>query len=73
MASACSRMAETNHLAGGIQKKEFFCFGVRYFFALILLLWGILLESYVNPWFLAKILYKRAEKGIAFLKKRVYN
>ena len=49
-------MAETNHLAGGIQKKEYFCFGVRYFFALILLLWGILLESYVNPWFLAKIL-----------------
>ena len=56
MAAACSRMAETNHLAGGIQKKEYFCFGVRYFFALILLLWGILLESYVNPWFLAKIL-----------------
>ena len=51
MAAACSRMAETNHLAGGIQKKEYFCFGVRYFFALILLLWGILLESYVNPWF----------------------
>ena len=42
--------------SGGIQKKEYFCFGVRYFFALILLLWGILLESYVNPWFLAKIL-----------------
>ena len=56
MAAACSRMAETNHLAGGIQKKEYFCFGVRYFFAMILLLWGILLESYVNPWFLAKIL-----------------
>ena len=56
MAAACSRMAETNHLAGGIQKKEYFCFGVRYFFALILLLWGILLESYVNPWFLVKIL-----------------
>ena len=56
MAAACSRMAETNHLAGGIQKKEYFCLGVRYFFALILLLWGILLESYVNPWFLAKIL-----------------
>ena len=56
MDAACSRMAETNHLAGGIQKKEYFCFGVRYFFALILLLWGILLESYVNPWFLAKIL-----------------
>ena len=56
MAAACSRMAETNHLAGGIQNKEYFCFGVRYFFAMILLLWGILLESYVNPWFLAKIL-----------------
>ena len=37
-------------------EKGIFCFGVRYFFALILLLWGILLESYVNPWFLAKIL-----------------
>ena len=49
MAAACSRMAETNHLAGGIQKKEYFCFGVRYFFAMILLLWGILLEIYVNP------------------------
>ena len=42
--------------AGGMQKKEYFRFGVRYFFALILLLWGILLESYVNPWFLSKIL-----------------
>ena len=56
MAAACSQMAETNHLAGGMQKKEYFRFGVRYFFALILLLWGILLESYVNPWFLSKIL-----------------
>ena len=56
MAVACSQMAETNHLAGGMQKKEYFRFGVRYFFALILLLWGILLESYVNPWFLSKIL-----------------
>ena len=37
-------------------EKGIFCFGVRYFFAMILLLWGILLESYVNPWFLAKIL-----------------
>lgn len=56
MAAACSQMAETNHLAGGMQKKEYFRFGVRYFFALILLLWGILFESYVNPWFLSKIL-----------------
>ena len=56
MAAACSQMAETNIWPGACRKKEYFRFGVRYFFALILLLWGILLESYVNPWFLSKIL-----------------
>lgn len=56
MAVSCSRMAEIHHLAGGMQRKEYIRFGIYYFFALVLLLWGILLESYVNPFLLQRIL-----------------
>ena len=74
MAAACSRMAETNHLAGGMQKKEYFRFGVRYFFRTDPASVGYsareLCQSVVP---LRKSCKNGQEKGIAFLKKRVYN
>lgn len=56
MSCVCSAWSEKTRLGGGRIQRESVRYGLLYFLGVVLILWGIFLESYVCPQFLRVLL-----------------